>query len=314
MNEIERVFVRFRGRTIGPLTPDKVRDMVRRGQVTRMHELSGDGLSWMKADEFGDFFPRAPTSGSMVGDMAADASSVPPGSSMGSGEFGEDPVAAPTPNENATAQWYAHVNGEKQGPVSMDQMRLYAEAKILKKDSLVWKNGLDAWKPASQAIPELFGGSASPGGSPGGGSVVSSAPENDAAVESGPLATEISKSHSLILMLGISMLVVGAIFMIGQIIALNQGGRKLKSDYYSASLRISLGGVVAISGVMAIQAAMKLKAAAESSSPVATIVGVRALNQFWMLSSVATMIWVLVLLLALIAALATNIPLINILV
>lgn len=308
MTQIERVFIRFRGRTIGPLTPDKVKDMVRRGQVTRMHELSGDGLSWMKADEFGNFFPRAVASGSMAGDMAASASAVPPG---GGGGYDDDGggVSAPVPNENATAQWYAHVNGEKQGPVSMDQMRLYSEAKILKKDSLVWKNGMDAWKPAAQMLPELFGGAA-PSSSP---TVVSSASSESSAADGGALSTEFAKHHALILALGVSLLLIAAIFMIGQIVALNQGGRKLKSDTMSAAIRISFSGVAAISGVMAIQAATKLKAAAQSNSAIASLVAARALNQFWLLSSISVMIWIGVLLLVLISALATDVPITNVL-
>ena len=309
MNEIERVFIRFRGRTIGPLTPDKVKDMVRRGQVTRMHELSGDGLSWTKADEFGNFFPRAVPAGSIAGDMAATSSSVPPGAEGANyGDGGGGGVAAPTPNDNATAQWYAHVNGEKQGPVSMDQMRLYSEAKILKKDSLVWKNGMDAWKPAAETIPELFGGAPASGTT-----VVSSVPSDESPADGGALSTEVSKNHTLIMLFGLSLLLVAVIFLVGQIMVLNQGGRKLKSDTFSAAIRISLCGVAAISGVMAIQAATKLKAAAESASAISALVAARAVNQFWMLTSISVMLWLGILILVIIAALASNVPVINVL-
>jgi hypothetical protein len=114
--------------------------------------------------------------------------------------------------------------------------------------------------------------------------------------------------------LGICLLVIGAIFFIGQIIALNQGGKRLQSDIMSAALRISLGGVILISGVMALQAAAKMKAAAESSSAIASLVAARTLNQFWLLSSIAVMIWLGILLLVMIAALATNVPVLNVLV
>ena len=304
MTQIERVFIRFRGRTIGPLTPDKVRDMVRRGQVTRMHELSGDGLSWTKADEFGDFFPRAAPAGSMAGDMAASSSDVPPGSAG----YGDPEATAPAPNENATAQWYAHVNGEKQGPVSMDQMRLFAEAKILKKDSLVWKNGMDAWKPASQAIPELFGATASKSTT-----VVSSVADDAAAADGGALSIEIAKHHVLIMAFGIALIVAALIFLAGQVIQLNEGGRKLKSDTMSAAIRISLCGVAAISGIMAVQASTKLKAAAESGSAIAALSAARCLNQFWLLTAVAVLLWLGILVLVLIAAIASNVPITNVL-
>jgi hypothetical protein len=308
MTDIERVFVRFRGRTIGPMTPDKVKDMVRRGQVTRLHELSGDGLSWMKADEFGNFFPRAVTSGGMAGDMAATASSVPPGGSGGA-IAEDDGAVAPTPNENATAQWYAHVNGEKQGPVSMDQMCLYAEAKILKKDSLVWRNGMDAWKPAAQALPELFGGAGVSGST-----VVSPSAADEQVSDGGALSTELLKHHAMILALGVSLLVIGLIILAGQVVSLNQTGAAKNSDLMSAALRISMSCVAAIAGVLALQAATKMKTAAESSSPIATLIAARAVNQFWFLSSISVMVWLVILLLVIIVALATNVPVTNVLV
>ncbi|MEM6472023.1 MAG: DUF4339 domain-containing protein, partial [Planctomycetota bacterium] len=280
MPEFERVFVRFRGRTIGPFTPDKITDMVRRGQVTRMHELSGDGLSWMKADEFGNFFPKPVQAGSVAGDMAADASDVPPG------EEGVAPIA----NENATAQWYAHVNGEKQGPVSMDQMRLYAEAKILKKDSLVWKNGMSAWKSAGEAIPELFGGAAAatPGSTPV--AVSSSAGEQVESSEAvGTLGQEICRRHPLVMTLGIALLVIAATLLIAQILLLNQGGRQLKSAPMVAAVKIALAGAATVSGIMAVQTASKLKSALDSGSPIQTLTAVRSLNQFWVFSSMSLM-------------------------
>ncbi|MEM0926023.1 MAG: DUF4339 domain-containing protein [Planctomycetota bacterium] len=300
MPEFERVFVRFRGRTIGPFTPDKIKEMVRRGQVTRMHELSGDGLSWMKADEFGNFFPKAVQAGSVAGDMAASASDVPPGEG-----------GAMAPNENATAQWYAHVDGEKQGPVSMDQMRLYAEAKILKKDSLVWKNGMQSWQAAAEVIPELFGSPApSAGSSPASATVV--ADSGGASEATGPLASELCKPHALVMTLGIGLLVIAATLVIAQILLLNQGGRQLKSTPMIAAVKIALAGVATVSGIMAVQTASKLRAAGEAASPIQTLNAVRALKQFWLFTTIALMIWIGIVVLVAIAAMVMNVPVLKI--
>jgi hypothetical protein len=37
---LDRVYIRFKGRVLGPLTQEKTMDMVKRGQITRQHELS----------------------------------------------------------------------------------------------------------------------------------------------------------------------------------------------------------------------------------------------------------------------------------
>ncbi|MCC9601617.1 DUF4339 domain-containing protein [Stieleria sp. JC731] len=306
MTQIERVFIRFRGRTIGPLAPDKVKEMVRRGQVTRVHELSADGLSWTKAEEFGNFFPRASAMGAIAGDMAADGSVVPPGE----GAAGQAGCIAP--NENATAQWYAHVQGEKQGPVSMDQMRLYAEAKILKKDSLVWKNGMQSWTAASEALPELFGGKPKPSAGNSEGSVSEDLISADSP-SGNALTNEICQNHGWILMLGIGLIVGCLIFLVVQFLKLNEGGQKLYSDYYSASI-FSVSAVAgSIFGALAIQVSTKLKAAAESSSPVAALVAAKSLSQFWMVGSIIAVIWTAAVILTAIATFAMSLPITKVL-
>ena len=316
MSDHERVFVRFKGRTIGPFPPEKIKEMIKRGQVTRMHELSGDGLSWSKADEFGNFFPPKPSMHSA--EMAAGSSQVPPGAE-GMGMDGGG--AMPAPNEDASATWYAHVNNEKQGPVSMDQMRLWVEAKILKKDSLVWKNGMGDWQPASQVLPQLFGGGApaaggQAGGQPGGGSITPGSPAMSSSGDGGDggaLVTEMSKHHSLLLTTAITLILIGVIFFVAQMMNINRGGKKLKSDYMNAAVKISLGGALLIVGAMGIQTATKLKEAAETSSTVAGILAAKSMNQLWIAATVATVSWLLILILVCIAAAATEVPVLKIL-
>ncbi|MEO1527286.1 MAG: DUF4339 domain-containing protein [Planctomycetota bacterium] len=304
MDQIERVFVRFRGRTIGPFTPDKLRDMVRRGQVTRMHELSGDGLSWMKADEFGNFFPQQT---SYSADLNASASEVPPDGMGG--------PAKPPANENAQAQWYAHVNGEKQGPVSMDQMRLYHEAKILKKDSLVWRSGMDAWRPAGEVIPEFFGPAPKPsadGGAPD--MITSGSTDAGPAGDMGPLASEVTKQHTMVLILGITLVLGGLVFIGAQITKFSStSGKTLQSDYMGGTMRMALGGVALLAGALALQTSSKLKAASEESMAVATVVAVKSLNQFFIVSGVGMIVWLCVLAIVVLSAIATNVPVLNVL-
>ena len=54
----EKYYVRFRGRTLGPFDTTRVRDLIKRG-VTRMHELSPDGVSWQPAEVFPELFPAS---------------------------------------------------------------------------------------------------------------------------------------------------------------------------------------------------------------------------------------------------------------
>lgn len=61
-------------------------------------------------------------------------------------------VAAPPP-ANA-APWYVSIDGQSAGPYGAAKMGALIGQGSVSKDSLVWKEGMGAWQPAS-AIPEL---------------------------------------------------------------------------------------------------------------------------------------------------------------
>jgi hypothetical protein len=297
MTEIERVFVRFRGRTIGPLTPDKVRDMVRRGQLTRMHELSADGLTWTKAEEFGNFFPRVNTN--VAGHFTDSASNVPPGSEGYVG--GDSETVSPTPNENASAQWYAHVKGEKQGPISLDQIRLYAEAKVLKKDSLVWKSGMDAWKPAGETLPEVFAAKNSGGAEP-------DSVDGDNESRGSTVQSEFAQHHQIVMLTGVALVALAIAVVTSQIMEISGAGRRSTPIYLGAVSRIGFSIVALLAGSLAINTSLKMKSADESSSMIQTLLAVRALNQLWVVAGSAGLIMTVVMVAIVIAAIAMQLP------
>lgn len=52
-------------------------------------------------------------------------------------------------------QWYYGQNGVQKGPVSLEMMQQLIRGGHVKRDDLVWKEGMANWAPAS-AIAELF--------------------------------------------------------------------------------------------------------------------------------------------------------------
>ena len=50
--------------------------------------------------------------------------------------------------------WYFAREGRQQGPVSDEQIRRMAQDGSLRREDLVWKEGMAEWRPASQ-VPEL---------------------------------------------------------------------------------------------------------------------------------------------------------------
>ncbi len=57
-----QLYIRVRGRVLGPYDEEKLQGLARRGQLSRMHELSQDGVNWVRATNYPELF---------VGEVAA---------------------------------------------------------------------------------------------------------------------------------------------------------------------------------------------------------------------------------------------------
>jgi len=62
--------------------------------------------------------------------------------------------AGPPPPLPAQSQWFLGVNGQQQGPFDAEALAAQARSGSLTGATLVWKNGMSAWTPASD-VPEL---------------------------------------------------------------------------------------------------------------------------------------------------------------
>ncbi len=51
-------FLRVRGHTVGPYTEEYLRSLARKGQFSRLHEISIDGISWVRASTVPSLFPE----------------------------------------------------------------------------------------------------------------------------------------------------------------------------------------------------------------------------------------------------------------
>lgn len=142
----EQYYVRFRGRTLGPFSSEKVKALVSRGQVTRMHELSCDGLSWTKADAFPEFFPR----GTEANNLEIKENEEPDPEPEAEQQL---PAASANSDED---NWYAHIEGRNEGPVSKNKLTEWIASGSLQRDSLVWRPEYENWQPAEAVLGSLF--------------------------------------------------------------------------------------------------------------------------------------------------------------
>jgi hypothetical protein len=140
----EQLFIRLRGRIQGPFTAEQLQSMAKRGQFSRMHEVSGDGVTWGRATVRPELFD-SPKSDVMFADL--------------------DPAPEPPPPQSQSLPpadvWYYHQMGVNQGPVDLDQLQFLANSAQIGPMDLVWKHGLPEWLPAAR-VPGLFKTSGAP--------------------------------------------------------------------------------------------------------------------------------------------------------
>lgn len=155
----DRLYIRFKGKVLGPLTSPKVQELARRGQITRMHELSPDGISWVRAGEYGNLFnsdksaEQRPAGGAEYG-----AAPIPVNPLYSqAGPVTPSPAASrPTESPDMAVQWYAHINGENRGPLTTASLMGSVNSGQVAPDTLVWRAGFDDWRPAGDCFPQSF--------------------------------------------------------------------------------------------------------------------------------------------------------------
>jgi hypothetical protein len=132
----DRIYIRFKGRVLGPITNDKALEMVKRGQITKQHELSPDGSNWRLASEYEAFFPAS---------IAKNTSQAVATKAV------EKAQAATNPKE-----WYSHFDDANQGPVDEVGLKDWIAAGKVTTKSMIWKTGMSEWMEAGTIRPEWF--------------------------------------------------------------------------------------------------------------------------------------------------------------
>ena len=151
-----QLYLRVRGRVLGPYDQEKLQSLVRRGQLSRMHEVSTDGAQWVRASTYSELFAGAPVK------LATPEMQIPapppaqqPASDL-SIPFAEDAVLQ-TPASPKTAPsaatgwgWYYKDLGAEHGPVDESVLRQKLVSGQLGSETLVWNDSMTQWTAASQ--------------------------------------------------------------------------------------------------------------------------------------------------------------------
>ncbi len=142
-------YVRASGRVLGPFSLPQLTSMRDRGQLLQAHELSQDRRSWVKATDLPGLYKPAVQS---------------PAAAAGAGvEWPAGPGGDPASAAAQTAPCWFVARGETHhGPLQAADLQRMIDAGELGPNSLIWKNGLADWVPASQVSGLWFGTAAGP--------------------------------------------------------------------------------------------------------------------------------------------------------
>jgi hypothetical protein len=128
-------YVRLGMQLMGPFSLDQLRVLKDRGRLQPFHSISTDGRTWQPASTLTELFPPEPSPAS-----ANPAPSVAPGA-----------PAAVGPEQDTW--YYLDANGQQAGPVSGWKLLELYQSGAIRRDTFVWKPGLDQWKPLEHVYP-----------------------------------------------------------------------------------------------------------------------------------------------------------------
>lgn len=167
-------YVRIRNSVVGPFRAEQVRELVERGKISRLHELSTDRQTWRPLREFPE----------LVVAPVSPAGSPAGGTSGGSSDAGVPAPQSGEPAHVAKQLWYYDDGGRPAGPVDDAGIAALVASGRVTPNTLVWTGGMKTWEPlretplaalcfgSSAAVPgPLTGGSVTPMGHPSSGNV-----------------------------------------------------------------------------------------------------------------------------------------------
>jgi len=157
----KQYYIRLRGKVRGPFPAEKLRELARRGQFSRIYQVSSDGSKWEPARNHPELLPPAkslktrrsadPSRGAEAGRELADSDEVV--LEMVEGET--PPPRSDSDDWPRQLTWYYAKAGREVGPLFFGDLRNLALRGELSYNDCVWAEGMSEWMEAF-SIPGLF--------------------------------------------------------------------------------------------------------------------------------------------------------------
>jgi len=125
-----KLYIMIKGRTKGPFAIEKLRQLAEQGQLSKMHQVSDDQMSWVAAGDY---------EGGLLWQQWEEPEPEP------------EPEPEGPPPESG---WFYTRNGTQLGPIGLSELKNLFGCGELKGEEQVWTEGMEHWR-AAEEVPEF---------------------------------------------------------------------------------------------------------------------------------------------------------------
>jgi len=283
-------FVRSRGRISGPFNGEQLNTMARRGQLSRMHELSEDGVTWVAASTHGELFTTT-ASVNTAAQSAVESTSQP-----------ASPAVANEAPKSKDPEWYYAIRGQQLGPVPFTQMQMLAATGQLQRDDRVCSSEMSAWVSAQQVAGLIF-----PGAVPHAATTDSGQRKTDELPLG--LVRSADGSRPWVIFIAVVTLIAAAGSLLAGFQGIIVGGRAHSGLLVALGLLDILWSIVmAVMGVLLLNYASRLGGLRYSPSAKVLEKALDSLRAYWIILAINLIIAITLIVVIMIAAMAGHNP------
>ncbi|MFZ1010709.1 MAG: DUF4339 domain-containing protein, partial [Candidatus Sulfotelmatobacter sp.] len=240
-----------------------------------MHELSTDGVSWVRASTFPVLFTGGGSELPTLNANVSQAHQDGPRSDAAGPYHNSSGSSPPTMPGGAQAKWYYTSGGQQQGPVDFSDLQMLAGLGQLGAQDQVWTEGMGAWTSAGQ-IQGLMKSGAS----------VESANQPSSEINSSSLSDSICRaardSRGWAIFISIIMFVYSFSNVVFGILVLIVGARERSAGAVANGVGCLVHALVILVGGMLLSTyASRLGSLRYSKDPIILERALDALRSFW---------------------------------
>ena len=285
----EQYFIRLRGRVQGPFDAERLRQLARRGQFSRLHEVSTDGQQWISGKDRPELFAVAAEAPVPVATaQRASAQSTNQHSAL---------ATPPTTTPPAEA-WFYVEGGKEQGPVDRHVLASLFASGQLAPNAEVWRSGMNEWVPASN-IPGLISiRSVSPASE-------KQTPMVEMPQVSGDVVRVLVESRPWLIFIGVVTFLYAALLALAGMVGIVVGSRRNQAPLTIEGFASLIGAAVfCLAGILLMRYASGISQVERRNSELHLSVALARLKSFWVFVGILLIVLLVFVLLGVIIAIS----------